>query len=228
MCIVRKAGVERQFKEIMNLQQTDLNPIIYGHAPQPLLVVLSGPSGVGKDSALMRMRELGFPFHFVVTATDRAQRPGEINGVDYHFVATAEFEQMIADQELLEWARVYNDYKGIPKWDVRNALSSGKDVILRIDVQGVATVKKLAPEAVTIFMAPSSIDDLRQRLQWRRTDAPQQIEERLAKAESEIEQIGLFDYVVINHADRLDTAVGQIRSIIFAEKQRVRPRRVQL
>lgn len=212
----------------MKLQENDLNPIIFGHAPEPLLVVLSGPSGVGKDSALMRMRELGFPFHFVVTATDRAQRPGEINGVDYHFVTTKDFEQMIAEEELLEWARVYSDYKGIPKWDVRNALSSGKDVILRIDVQGVATLRKLAPTAVTIFMAPSSLDDLRQRLQWRRTDSPNQIEQRLAKAEWEMEQIDLFDYVVINHADQLDTAVGQIRSIIFAEKQRVRPRRVKL
>lgn len=212
----------------MNGERSDLNPIIYGRPPEPLLVVLSGPSGVGKDSALMRMRELGFPFHFVVTATDRPQRPGEIDGVDYHFVSTARFEQMIADQELLEWARVYNDYKGIPKWDVRNALNSGRDVILRIDVQGVATIKKLAPAALTIFMAPSSFEELHDRLKTRRTDAPHQIEERLAKAASEMEQIHLFYYVVVNPAAQLDTAVGQIRSIIFAEKQRVRPRRVQL
>jgi guanylate kinase len=212
----------------VNVERRELNPIIYGQAPEPLLVVLSGPSGVGKDSALMRMRELGFPFHFVVTATDRPQRPGEINGVDYHFVSTAQFEQMIADKELLEWARVYSDYKGIPKWDVRNALSSGRDVILRIDVQGVATLKKLAPEAVTIFLAPANFDELQERLKTRRTDSPNQIEERLAKAASEIEQIDMFDYVVVNPAAQLDTAVGQIRSIIFAEKQRVRPRRVQL
>jgi len=209
-------------------QRIDLNPLIFGKPAVPLLVVLSGPSGVGKDSALMRMRELGFPFHFVVTATDRPQRPGEIDGVDYHFVTTSTFEQMIADHELLEWARVYQDYKGIPKWDVRNALASGKDVMLRIDVQGVATVKKLAPEIVSIFMAPSSLDDLRQRLQWRRTDSAAQIEDRLAKAEWEMEQIDQFDYVVINHAQQLDNAVGQIRSIIAAEKQRVRPRRIHI
>jgi guanylate kinase len=210
------------------MDQQRLNPIIFGQPPEPLLVILSGPSGVGKDSALMRMRELGFPFHFVVTATDRAQRPGEIDGVDYHFLATAEFERLIAAQELLEWARVYKDYKGIPKWDVRNALSSGKDVILRIDVQGTATVKQLAPQAVTIFLAPSSFDELRERLQTRRTDSPRQIEERLAKAAWEMEQMAHFDYVVVNPAAQLDTAVGQIRSIIFAEKQRVIPRRVQL
>jgi guanylate kinase len=213
----------------MELHSADeLNPLIFGRPPEPLLVVLSGPSGVGKDSALMRMRELGFPFHFVVTATDRAQRPGEINGVDYHFVQTAEFERMIAEGELLEWARVYQDYKGIPKWDVRNALASGKDVLLRIDVQGVQTVRQLAPSAVTIFLAPATLDELRQRLQWRRTDTPEQIERRLAKAEIEMQQIPQFDYVVINQGQQLDMAVGQIRSIIAAEKQRVRPRRVQL
>jgi guanylate kinase len=206
----------------------DLNPIIFGKSPAPLLVVLSGPSGVGKDSVLMRMRELGFPFHFVVTATDRAQRPGEINGVDYHFRTTAEFERMIAEEELLEWARVYSDYKGIPKWDVRNALASGKDVILRIDVQGAATVKRLAPEAISIFIAPNTLDDLRQRLQWRRTDSPTQIEQRLAQAKAEMEQVSDFDYVVINPTQQLDTAVGQIRSIIFAEHQRVFPRRVKI
>lgn len=213
----------------MELQPVEeLNPLIFGRPPEPLLVILSGPSGVGKDSALMRMRELGFPFHFVVTATDRAQRPGEINGVDYHFLQTAEFERMIAENELLEWARVYQDYKGIPKWDVRNALASGKDVMLRIDVQGVQTVRKLAPSAVTIFLAPATLDELRQRLQWRRTDAPEEIEKRLAKAEMEMQQIPQFDYVVINQGQQLDMAVGQIRSIIAAEKQRVRPRRVHL
>lgn len=212
----------------MELDCSELNPIICGQPPVPLLVILSGPSGVGKDSALMRMRELGFPFHFVVTATDRPQRPGEINGVDYHFVTTAEFERMIAEGELLEWARVYGDYKGIPKWDVRNALASGRDVILRIDVQGTATVKKIAPEAVTIFLAPSKFSDLRERLQYRRTDSPDQIEERLRQAAREMEAIDQFDYVVINRPDGLDQAVSQIRSIIFAEKQRVRPRRVRL
>jgi guanylate kinase len=212
----------------MTNNYAELNPMLAGRPPAPLLVILSGPSGVGKDSALMRMRELGFPFHFVVTATDRPQRPGEIDGVDYHFVTTTQFEQLIEQNELLEWARVYNDYKGIPKWDVRKGLQSGKDVLLRIDVQGAMTVKRLAPEAVLIFMAPSNMDQLRQRLQWRRTDAPDEIEERLRKAAWEMEHIDRFDYVVINPESQLDTAVGQIRSIITAEKQRVRPRQVRL
>jgi guanylate kinase len=208
------------------MKQTTLNPIVAGEPAWPLLVVLSGPSGVGKDAALMRMRELGFPFHFVVTATDRPQRPGEIPGVDYHFLSTEEFRRMIAAGEFLEWAEVYGQLKGIPKWEVRDALHSGKDVVLRIDVQGAATVRALAPEAILIFMIPANFDELRGRLQWRRTDSPEQLERRLETAREEMRHIETFDYVVVNGEARLDEAVGQIRSIIRAEKQRVCPRRV--
>ena len=114
--------------------------------PEPLLIVLSGPSGVGKDSVLNRMKERGLPFHFVVTATTRAKRPAETNGQDYFFVSSDEFARMIEANELLEYAIVYNDYKGIPKYQVRDALASGKDVIMRIDVQGAATIRKLVPD----------------------------------------------------------------------------------
>lgn len=203
-----------------------LNPIVAGDAPRPLLVVLSGPSGVGKDAALMRMRELGFPFHFVVTATDRPQRPGEIPGVDYHFLSTTEFRRMIAANEFLEWAEVYGQLKGIPKFEIRDALRSGRDVILRIDVQGAATLRALAPDAILIFMIPAIFDELRGRLQWRRTDSPEQLERRLETARLELQHIRSFDYVVVNGESRLDEAVGQIRSIIRAEKQRVYPRHV--
>ncbi|HZB95222.1 MAG TPA: guanylate kinase [Herpetosiphonaceae bacterium] len=203
-----------------------INPIVHGERPWPLLVVLSGPSGVGKDAALMRMRELGFPFHFVVTATDRPRRPGEIPGVDYHFLSTAEFQRMIRDGEFLEWAEVYGQLKGIPKAEVREALRSGKDVVMRIDVQGAATIHALAPQAILIFMIPATFDELRGRLQWRRTDSPEQLEQRLETARQELQHIQSFDYVVVNEESRLDEAVGQIRSIIRAEKQRVRPRQV--
>lgn len=202
------------------------NPLLDGRPAQPLLVVLSGPSGVGKDSILMRMRDIGFPFHFVVTATSRAQRPGERDGYDYHFVSKEHFEEMIACGELLEWAEVYGHYKGIPKREVGQALQSGRDVILRIDVQGAATIKRLAPDAVFIFLAPGSFDELHNRLQWRRTESPDQMERRLAMARREMDALDTFDYVVINREDHLDDAVGQIRNILSAEKQRVRPRRV--
>jgi guanylate kinase len=198
------------------------------HPPEPVLVVLSGSSGVGKDSVLMRMRELGFPFHFVVTMNSRPQRPGEIEGVDYHFVSAEQFEAMIAREELLEWAMVYGHYRGIHKSSVRDALTSGRDVILRVNVDGAATIKQLAPSAILIFIAPGSMAELRHRLTLRRTDTPEEIDRRLALAQEELAQVQNFDYVVINHEDRLDETVGQIRAIITAEKHRVFPRRVQL
>ena len=205
-----------------------LNPLLEGKPAQPLLVVLSGPSGVGKDSILMRMRDVGFPFHFVVTATSRPMRPGERDGYDYHFVGEERFKAMIMHEELLEWAEVYGHYKGIPKSEVRHALQSGRDVILRIDVQGAATIKRLVPGAVFVFLAPGNFDELRYRLQLRRTESPDQMEQRLEMARHEMKAVEQFDYVVINREDRLDDAVGQIRAIIVAEKQRVRPRRVTL
>jgi guanylate kinase len=204
------------------------NPLLDGKPAQPLLVVISGPSGVGKDSVLMRMRELGFPFHFVVTANSRPQRPGEIDGFDYHFVTAGRFEQMIRDDELIEWASVYGQYKGIPKFEVRQAMASGRDVILRINVDGAATLKRIAPEALFIFLAPASLDELRRRLTLRRTESADELETRMAVATHELAQLELFDYVVVNHESRLDEAAGQIRAIITAEKLRVFPRQVSL
>lgn len=218
-------GLSITRRGIMNMGR---NPILEGRPPYPLLVVISGPSGVGKDTLLMRMRELGFPFHFVVTATSRPMRPGERNGHDYHFVSTERFEQMIAADDLLEWARVYDHYKGIPKSEIRQALGSGKDVILRIDVQGAATIRRLAPEAVLIFIGPGNMEELRDRLRWRRTESPAELERRLSLARHELEQVGHFDYIVLNREDRVDEAVGQIRAIIVAEKLRVLARQVVL
>jgi guanylate kinase len=210
------------------MKDENRNPLLDGRPPRPLLVVLSGPSGVGKDSILMRMRDVGFPFHFVVTATSRPQRPGERDGYDYHFVSKERFEEMIAHEELLEWAEVYGHYKGIPRSEVRQALASGRDVILRIDVQGSATIRQLAPDAVFIFLAPGSHEELRHRLQLRRTESVEELERRLEMVQREMAAVDDFDYVVINREDHLDEAVGQIRAIIVAEKQRVRPRRVAL
>jgi guanylate kinase len=123
---------------------------------QPLVIVISGPSGAGKDSLIRRMKELQVPFHFVVTATSRPPRPGEVDGVDYHFLSRERFEAGIQGGEFLEYAVVYGDYKGIPRWEIENALAGGKDVILRVDVQGAATLRRLIPEAVFVFVIPSS------------------------------------------------------------------------
>ena len=137
---------------------------VYGQKPQPLLIVISGPSGVGKDSVVQGMKARDLTFHFVVTANTRAKRPDETDGVDYIFVSKAEFAEMIENDELLEYAVVYDDYKGIPKAQVRQALASGKDVVMRLDVQGASTIRKLAPEAVLVFLTTSSEEELVNRL----------------------------------------------------------------
>ncbi len=195
---------------------------------QPLLVVISGPSGVGKDTVLQRMKERRMPFHFVVTATTRPPRPGEVNGRDYFFISNDEFAEMIEHHELLEWARVYNDYKGIPKQQVRDALASGKDVIMRLDVQGAATVRALSPDAVLIFLAPGSEEELVHRLRERKTETPEGLKLRIATARRELDRMKEFDYCVVNRDMSLEATVDQIIAIIEAEHSRVNPRRVTL
>jgi guanylate kinase len=196
--------------------------------PQPLLIVLSGPSGVGKDTVMQRMQERGLPFHFVVTATTRARREGEIHGVDYFFLSSDEFARMIEEDELLEYAIVYNDYKGIPKQQVREALASGKDVVMRIDVQGAATIRKLAPEAVMIFLITESEQEMVNRLKARKSETPEGLSLRIATARQELKRINDFDYVVINSDFRLDETVDILRAIINAEHHRTTPRKVNL
>jgi guanylate kinase len=188
--------------------------------PAPVLAIISGPSGVGKDSTIKRMQELNCPFHFVVTVTDRAPRLGELHGVDYYFVSTSEFERMIAQGELFEHALVYGQHKGIPKIHVQQALSRGIDVIMRLDVQGAAAVHRLVPQAITIFLAPPSIDALIRRLRNRAGDSPQQVQQRLETALAEMERIHEFDYVVVNNNGDLDQTVRQIDAIITADKCR--------
>ncbi|HIE38890.1 MAG TPA: guanylate kinase [Anaerolineae bacterium] len=200
----------------------------YNFQTHPLLIVVSGPAGVGKDSLLRRMKELGYPLHFVITATDRPPRPGETHGVDYFFLSTEEFLRMKRERELLEHAVVYGQYKGIPKQQVRDALASGHDVIMRVDVQGAATVRRIAPEAVLIFLTASSEQELEARLRRRATDSPEQLNLRLSKAREEMERLEEFDYVVINREGELDRAVAQVAAIIEAEHCRTHPRIVRL
>jgi len=194
----------------------------------PLLIVVSGPAGVGKDALLKRMKLLGYPLHFAVTATDRPRRPGEVDGVDYFFVATEEFLRMEREGELLEHAIVYGQHKGIPKKQVQEALALGKDVIMRIDVQGAATIRRLAPEALLIFLAAPSEEELAERLRRRGTDSPEQLAVRLSTAHGEMARMVEFDYVVVNREGQLDQAVAQLAAIITAEHCRVFPRKVRL
>jgi guanylate kinase len=196
--------------------------------PNPLLIVISGPSGVGKDSVVQRMKERGFPFHFVVTATTRDRRENEVHGRDYLFVSKEEFARMIDENELIEYAIVYGDYKGIPKAQVRDAFASGKDVIMRIDVQGAETVRKLAPNALLIFLTCESEEELERRLRERKTESADSLALRIATARKEFQRIDAFDYVLVNHDFHLDDTVDKVRSIITAEHLRVHQRKVDL
>lgn len=200
----------------------------YDRKQEPLLIVISGPSGVGKDTVVNCLKERQVPFHFVVTATNRASRLDEVDGVDYIFISTAEFAQMIEDDGLLEYALVYGDYKGVPKEQVRQAFASGQDVIMRLDVQGAATIRQLAPEAVLIFLIAGSEDEMVQRLRDRKTDTEDAIKMRVATARQELKRIDEFDYCVVNPQGDVDSAVGQILSIIAAEHAHVRQRVVKL
>jgi guanylate kinase len=201
---------------------------LYGFERPPLLVVISGPSGAGKDVLIERMKEHGLPFHFVVTATTRPERTEEVDGEDYIFVSMSDFADMIERQELLEYAIVYGDYKGIPKQQVREALASGKDVIMRVDVQGAATVRRLAPDAILIFLTAPSEDVLVERLRARKTESSEQLRIRIATSRQEMTRLREVDYVVVNRQDRLDEAVRNVLSIINAEHCRTHPRRVTL
>ena len=192
----------------------------------PLLVVLSGPSGVGKDAALDALKLLDRPWRFVITATTRPQRPGEQDGVDYIFLETAAFLKMKERDDLLECAQVYDYWYGVPRNQVRQGLQDGKDVILKVDVQGADTVRELAPEALFIFMIPSSLDELKSRLTKRETETPPQVALRLSNAQSELGRVGEFDYRVVNREGQLEQAVAEIDAIITAEKCRTRPRMV--
>jgi guanylate kinase len=196
--------------------------------PNPLLIVISGPSGVGKDTVLAKMKESRRSLHYVVTATTRPQRPGEKNGLHYHFVSEEEFKGMIEAGELLEWANVYGNLYGVPKRQVQQALAQGLDVVVKVDVQGAATIKSVLPQAVFIFLTPPSLVELERRLKERKTESTEELKLRMETAGEEMSSLSMFDYVVVNHQDRLDSTIAQIDAIISAEKCRVQPRIIEL
>jgi len=190
--------------------------------PQPLLVVISGPSGVGKDSLVTALLGQDPALHRVVTATDRPRRPNERDGLDYHFFSTADFERLIAQGELVEWAIVYGQYKGIPKCELERALEGGQDVVVRVDVQGAAAIRSFMPQAILIFVAARSEAEMIRRLRERGGDTEEQVENRIAAAREEMSHLEEFDYLVINHQGRLDEAVEQTQAILIAEHCRIR------
>ncbi len=194
----------------------------------PLLIVISGPSGVGKDAVLSEMKKRNLPFYYAVTVTTRPKRREEKDGADYHFVSESEFRQMVDKGELIEWAKVYGNYYGVPKRELREGLGQRKDVILKVDVQGAATIKQILPEAVFIFLLPPSIEELANRLMQRQGLSDSELSLRLSKAQEEMDKLSLFDYVVVSQKDKLDIAVSEIVSIITAEKCRTKQRKLRL
>jgi guanylate kinase len=189
-----------------------------------ILFVLSGPSGVGKDALLERLlaSDATAPWmpglHRCVTATTRASRPGEVDGVDYHFWDVATFEARIRQGALLEWASVYGYHYGTPRAWVEERLAAGGDVILKIDVQGGLNVKAQCPDAVLIFLLPPSLSELERRAVKRGTESGAQLATRQRDARFELSQARLYDYLVVN--DDLQAAVAQVGAVIVAERCR--------
>jgi guanylate kinase len=200
----------------------------YSLTASPLFVVLSGPSGVGKDAVLARMKASRYSLEYITTVTTRPRRAKEKDSVDYNFISVKKFEEMVVNGELLEWAKVYNNYYGVPRQPVKAALKEGRDAIVKVDVQGAATIRKLMPQAVFIFLLPPSGEELAARLKQRRTEQSFALALRIETAEEEIKQLPLFDYVVVNRQGEIDLAVSKIAAIIVAEGCRVTPREITL
>lgn len=212
----------------MTIQMNFNGQPLFNLPEKPLLVILSGLSGAGKDTVLTRMKKSGVPFTHITTITTRPRRANEKKDVDYHFVSKEKFQEMIDHKELLEWATVYGNWYGIPRKPITEALNRGEDTIVKIDVQGAATIKKILPQAVFIFVTTPSIKELISRLKQRHTESAAELALRMKTAEEEVKKLNLFDYVVINQQGKLDRAVSDIKAIITAEKRRVTPREIAL
>jgi guanylate kinase len=205
----------------MMIKSNSNNGILFDMAKKPLLLVLSGPSGAGKDAVLSLLKTIHFPVAHIVTMTTRPRRPNEKDNIDYHFVSREQFQQLIDRGELLEWANVYGNFYGVPRQPVRQALDEGKDTIIKIDVQGATTIKKNVPQAVFIFLVPQTIQELIDRLTRRNTESAENLRLRIATAEEEMKRIDIFDYIAINEHGQIDRVVSEIKAIITAEKMRV-------
>ena len=199
-------------------------------APGALLVVVSGPSGVGKDTIIdaLRARSAASEYHYVVTCTTRQPRPGETDGTSYHFLARERFATLRDGGAFLEWAEVHGNWYATPRAEVRRALAAGRDVILKIDVQGASAVKQRAPDALLVFVVPPSMEELFQRLRSRGTETADELELRQRNAALELAKSGDYDQVVVNETDQQARTAAEIEAIITQEKRRNADRRVQI
>ncbi|CAN8269609.1 unnamed protein product [Cochlearia groenlandica] len=197
--------------------------------PNQIIIVISGPSGVGKDAVINKLKEVRKGLHFVVTATSRKMRPGEIDGKDYFFVSRESFLSMVEKEELLEYALVYGEYKGIPKKQIHEFMAKGEDIVLRVDIQGAQTLRRiLGNSAVFIFLVAESEIAMVERLIDRKTESPEELLVRVATAREEVRHVKSFDYVVVNAKGKLDDAVRRVEAIVDAEKSRVHQRIVRI
>lgn len=188
-------------------------------AKRGTLVVLSGPSGTGKGTVCGVVRNhLGDAVRYSISATTRKPRTGEEHGREYFFFSKEEFEALRDQNGFLEWAQVYDNYYGTPRAFVEEVLASGKDCILEIDPQGALQVRKATDEAVLVFIAPPSLEELRNRLTGRGTESAEEVEKRLSCAESELAYRDKYDYIIIN--DDVETAAAKMEAILLAEKCR--------
>ena len=194
----------------------------------PLMIVISGPSGVGKDSVLRALKKSKLPIYHVVTANTRSPRPDEKEGVDYFFVTREAFEKMIRDDELIEYSHVYDDYKGVPKAQIQKAIESGNDVILRLDVQGAEKIRKMYPDTILIFLTPADEEEWLERLGGRRLSQEKDFDTRIAKVKDELIKARNFDYIVVNAQNQLQKTISIIESIIIAEHQKAKPRKITI
>ena len=171
---------------------------------------------------LTQIRSIAKSMHFVVTTTTRPKRVIESDGVHYHFVSRDKFERMIKKEGLLEWAEVYGNYYGVPREQVEHAFKHGRDVMVKVDVQGAMTIKKVMPQSVLIFLAPPSIEELTNRLKKRNTESSADLNKRITTARGEMAQAEMFDYIVVNH--QVEDAVSEIMDIIAAERVHNKPK----
>ena len=217
----------------LETEQTGSQQLHMSTAPSPsarqgLLFVLSAPSGTGKDTVIHALKQQGMDFYVVASVTTRAPRPGESEGNPYHFISEEKFKQLVDEGELLEYANVHGNWYGQPRQVIRDNLRAGRDVLLKIDVQGAATIRRKVPQAIFIFLVPSSLDELAQRLATRQTETEEERLRRLADARKELEQQYRYDYVVVNSQGHLQEAVDQLRAIMLAEHARTHPRQVDI
>lgn len=216
----------------MQLEMTQPEAQQHETSPTPtrqgLLFVLSAPSGAGKDTVIQALQNQGADFFVVPSVTTRAPRPGESEGKPYYFVDQEHFAHMVTNNELLEHALVHGNWYGQPRQPIRDTLKTGRDVLLKIDVQGATTVRRLIPQAIFIFLHPGSSEELVHRLAARSTETEEELQRRLIDAKAELAEQHWYDYLVFNRHGRLQEAVDDLRAIMRSEHCRVTPRRITL